>query len=158
MYLLDTNHCSRLLEGDAAVVGKLEELGDVLVATCVIVQGELVFMAWKSQRPASNLRRVEEFLRDIEVLPIDDETADTYGRLKAGLLDRFGPREKARRRRARIEDVGVTENDLWIAACSVRYGLTLVSSDSDFARLGQVETLPVENWLIQEPGGEADSK
>src|SRR5438128_1954785 len=149
MYLLDTNHCSRFLEGDAGIIEKLDELGDVLVATSAVVRGELIFMAWKSQQTASNLHRVEEFLQDIEVYPIDDETANTYGRLKAGLLDRFGPKEKAKRRRARIEDVGITENDLWIAASAKRHGLTLVSSDSDFERIGQVENLLLENWLSQ---------
>ena len=54
MYLLDTNHCSQLLEKYPTVTRKLSDLGDVIVGTCVIVQGELVFGAsiseqWKNK-------------------------------------------------------------------------------------------------------------
>ncbi len=38
MCLLDTNHCSRLLQGYSAIVRKLRELGESPVATCIIVR------------------------------------------------------------------------------------------------------------------------
>ena len=57
MYLLDTNHCSHLLNSHPKVVQKLEELGDTLVATCVIVRGELIFMAFRSEQKAIKIAR-----------------------------------------------------------------------------------------------------
>jgi tRNA(fMet)-specific endonuclease VapC len=45
MYMLDTNHCSRLLAGDAQVLGHITRIDLRQLATCVIVRGELMFMA-----------------------------------------------------------------------------------------------------------------
>lgn len=148
-YLLDTNHCSFLLKGHPGLIRKMRELGDVPAATCVIVQGELVFMAHRSDHPSANEERVRQFLRGIEVLPLDADTADRYGRLKAAVIKRFGPRERVRRRRAHLIELGFQENDLWIAAIAQRYGLTLVTADSDFARLSRLGDITVENWLAE---------
>jgi tRNA(fMet)-specific endonuclease VapC len=148
-YLLDTNHCSFLLKGHPSLIRKMDDLGDAPAATCVIVEGELVFMAHKSDHPSANAQRVSQFLRGIEVLPLDRDTADRYGELKAAVLERFGPREKARRKRTRLAELGFQENDLWIAAVAQRHGLTLVSADSDFARLSRLSDIAVENWLAE---------
>ncbi len=151
MYLLDTNHCSYLLDNHPIVVQKFAELGNEDTAvTCVIVQGELVYMAQKSERKAENLRRVEQFLEQIEIYPISEETADIYGKLKAAIIDHFGPKEKAQRRRVTIEKLGFQENDLWIAAIAKCHGFTIVSTDSDFERIKEVEELFVENWLLSD--------
>ena len=148
-YLLDTNHCSFLLKGHPSLIRKMDDLGDAPAATCVIVEGELVFMAHKSDHPSANAQRVSQFLRGIEVLPLDRDTADRYGELKAAVLERFGPREKARRKRTRLAELGFQENDLWIAAVAQRHGLTLVTADSDFARLSRLSDIAVENWLAE---------
>jgi tRNA(fMet)-specific endonuclease VapC len=150
MYLLDTNHCSRLLQGHPAIINKLQELGEAPIATCVIVRGELIFMAHKSERKAENLHQVYQLLNEILVYSIDDKTADIYGKLKATILDRFGPKDKAQRRKAETTKLGFSENDLWIAAVAKRYGLTIVSSDSDFERLKEVEELSLEKWWSPE--------
>ncbi len=128
---------------------KLEELGDAPAVTCVIVEGELAYMAHKSGHPAANEERVHQFLRGIEVLPVNAETADSYGRLKAAIAARFGPKEKAKRRRTAVAKLGFQENDLWIAAITWRYGLTLVTADSDFTRLSRLGDIPVVNWLAE---------
>lgn len=127
----------------------MDDLGDAPAATCVIVQGELVFMAHKSDHPSANAQRVSQFLRGIEVLPLDRDTADRYGELKAAVIERFGPSEKARRKRTRLAELGFQENDLWIAAVAQRHGLTLVTADSDFARLSRLSDIAVENWLAE---------
>ncbi len=145
-YLLDTDHCSRFLDGHPVIVRRMSERSDALVATCVIVLGELVFMAQRSERRETNLLRVHKFLKAIGVCPVDEETADIYGRLKADILDRFGPREKAKRRKTRIETLGFSDNDVWIAAIAECRGLILVSADSDFERISQVGGFAVERW------------
>jgi len=146
VYLLDTNHCGKRLSGHPGISRKLRSLGDVLVATCVVVRGELVYMAEKSANPAENRAVVERFLDDIEVFPIDDKTADAYGELKAAIIARFGPREKAKLRRIDIEKLGFRENDLWIAAVAKRHGFAVVSADSDFRRMQLAGDLDVETW------------
>ncbi|AUB42514.1 putative nucleic acid-binding protein, containings PIN domain [Nostoc flagelliforme CCNUN1] len=39
MYLLDTNHCSFLIEGDLKVVNNFRERSEVIIATSAIVVG-----------------------------------------------------------------------------------------------------------------------
>ena len=146
MYLLDTNHCSKILSGHSGISRKLKLLGEVRIATCVVVQGELVYMAEKSANPADNRETVAHFLDDIEVFPVDEKTANVYGKLKAALIARFGPREKAKLRRIDIGRLGFRENDIWIAATASRHGLTIVTADSDFRRMQQAVDLDVESW------------
>lgn len=146
MYLLDTNHCSRLLQGHPIIVKKLQELGSVPIATCVVVRGELIFMAQKSARKTENLHHVHQFLNDILVYPIDEESADIYGKLKSDLLNYFGPKEKAQRRKVQTTKLGFSENDLWIAAIAKRYALTIVSADNDFERMKEVSAISTEQW------------
>jgi tRNA(fMet)-specific endonuclease VapC len=150
MYLLDTNHCSHLLNSHPKVVQKLEEMGDTLVATCVIVRGELIFMAFRSEQKATNLERLANFFQEIKIYPIDEMAADIYGEIKSAVYDRFGPREKAKRKKTKLETLGFSENDLWIAAVAMRHGLTVVSADSDFQRLQEVAKLSSETWWSPE--------
>lgn len=147
MYLLDTNHCSCLIQGHPVILRRLAELGDQPVATCVIVRGELLFMAHNSEQQAANLQLIETFLSEIYIFAIDNAVADTYGQLKADLLKRFGPKEKAKRRKSKVEQFGVSDNDLWIAAIAKCYDLIVVSADSDFVRIKEVANFQLEQWL-----------
>jgi tRNA(fMet)-specific endonuclease VapC len=149
MYLLDTNHCSRIIFGDARLVDQLAEKArtNTPVYTCAIVRGELVFMAEKSEQRESNLAEVESFFEDISIYPIDQDTATVYGQLKAAIINHFGPKEKSKRRRVRVEELGIHENDLWIAAVALQYALVVVSEDSDFQRIKELSALQLESWL-----------
>ena len=147
MYLLDTNHCSAIILGQPNVIQRVNEVGEDNIFTCVIVQGELTFMMEKSQRRETNLAQLAQFLEDIRIYRLTEETATIYGQIKVALFNQFAPKEKSKRRRTKITDLGFDENDIWIAAVAVQNNLTIVSRDSDFLRIQQVKNLSVESWI-----------
>lgn len=146
MRLIDTNCCSLILAGDVSTLRRAEDVGDDNFATSVIVQGELLNMAYFSEQKEKNLARVRDFLQDSAVYLVDEETAQTYGELKANLLNYYGPKERAKRRRTTIAHIGFSDNDLWIAATALQHGLIIVSSDSDFQRIHDARSLNLEDW------------
>lgn len=147
MYLLDTNHCSAIILGESNVIRRITEVGELNIATCVIVQGELTYMIENSVQRETNLASLTEFIEDIRVYGVTEDTANIYGQLKAALMRQFGPQEKSKRRKTKVTDLGFDENDLWIAAIALQNCLTVVSADSDFQRIQQVRTFSVESWL-----------
>ena len=147
MYLLDTNHCSFILEGEATVIENFRSQATVTVATSVIAAGELRFMAQNSQQRTANLLKVQAFLQRIEIYPIDLAIANIYGEFKAELIRQFVPKERSRRKTTQLIELGMSENDLWIAATALCHSLTVVSSDSDFERMREVREFSLESWV-----------
>ena len=147
MYLLDTNHCSRIIFGESNLIRQLQEHIGLGVATSVIVQGELLYMVQKSSQQQANLHFVRAFLQTIDLYPINGEVANVYGSLKGEIIKHFGPKDKAKRRKFTVQDLGFSDNDLWIASTALYYNLTVVSGDSDFQRIQQVQALALESWL-----------
>lgn len=147
MYLLDTNHCSGAILGNSNIINRLATLDNTLVATCVIVQGELIDMAERSRARENNLALVQRFLQGIYIYNVDETTATLYGQLKASLFNQFAPKEKSKRRKTKMTHLGFDENDLWITAIALQHNLTIVSADSDFQRIRTVKALSVESWL-----------
>jgi tRNA(fMet)-specific endonuclease VapC len=147
MYLLDTNHCSAAILGNENLLHRIAEVENTLVTTCVIVQGELVDMAERSQRREDNLALIYRFLQGIYIYNIDASTATIYGQLKAALFNQFAPKDKNKRRKTKVTDLGFDENDIWIAAIALRNNLTVVSLDSDFLRIQQVRSFSLLSWI-----------
>jgi tRNA(fMet)-specific endonuclease VapC len=108
MYLLDTNHCSLIFLKNQTVLDYIQEVGETDIATTIITVGELTYMAENSSYKEENLTRIEQF--------IDDVTAKIYGQIKAGLINKFGPKQKTKRQITKITELGFDENDVWIAA------------------------------------------
>lgn len=88
---------------------------------------------------------------------IDIHTANKYGELRALLFDKYAPKEK-RKKNLRPEqlvdpitslELGIQENDLWIAAQAITRNLTLVTNDK-LNRIRKVAggELHIENWTI----------
>jgi len=147
VFLLDTDHCSRLLESDPDVTAQVEANSASPMATSVITEGELLFMAQGSRETTANVKRVSELLMGIRIYQVDSATAAIYGKLKADLYDRFGPKERAKRRRTTITQLGFGDNDLWIASIALQNGLIVVSKDTDFPRIREVRNLQLASWM-----------
>jgi predicted nucleic acid-binding protein len=100
------------------------------VATTVVTLAELhagVLAAKTSETRAQRLVTLEA-VADIETLPVDDDAARMWARLRIHLAETG--------RRVRI-------NDLWIAAIAASRGLPVVTQDEDFAALDGAVNLTV---------------
>ena len=146
MYLLDSTHCIMIMSNKESVLQRIESLIDTPISTCSVVIGELFFGAYKSDQTQRNVQLVEQFFNKMHIYLIDNETARIYGRIKAGIIDYFGPKDKNQRRIAKTEKMGFRDNDMWISAVAIQHDLTVVSADSDFQRLKLIEDLEVETW------------
>lgn len=86
---------------------------------------------------------------------LDKHTAIEYGKLRAKLFEKFGPKDMKRKglRPEQLVDpatslqLQIQENDLWIVAQAIRYGLTLVTHDKMTGIKGVAGSqLRIENW------------
>ena len=115
-YLLDTNHCSYIINGDSQVIEALKNRASSTISVSIITYAELLYMAEKSGRVSENRKVVEALLTDVDVYLINEATAVTYSRLKASLFNCFAPKEKAKRRNVNASSLGFTDHDLWIVS------------------------------------------
>ena len=77
------------------------------------------------------MRRIEQFLSSVPVLPIDVPADDRYGNIRAG---------------PEASGLPIGSNDLLIAAHAHTWGATMVTVNiGEFRR---VPGLNVENWLV----------
>ncbi len=146
-YLLDANHCFRLIARDTRMLAALKQRPLERLVTSVVVAGELRYGALISERLIENSLAVEDFLGRIDQVAISPAISQVYADLKAGLLLKLGPKDRSKRRSFALTKLGFTDNDLWIAASALEREAVVVSEAPDFRRMATVESLNVENWL-----------
>jgi tRNA(fMet)-specific endonuclease VapC len=125
-FLLDTNIVIALWANDEAVTHQLAAASEIFIP--IIVLGELYYGARKSVWSAKNIARIDEFAAQNSVVLCDVTTAQQYGEVKNALRAKGRP---------------IPENDLWIAALSLQYGLTLVTRDDHF---NTIAGLQIATW------------
>ena len=125
-YLFDTNIVIALFAKDPSVQDRMKGATEVFVPATVL--GELYYGAQKSKHIQENLERINNFAKDNVVIACTTETAKLYGEIKNQLRKKGRP---------------IPENDIWIAAISKQYHLTLVSRDAHF---NEIEEFPIEEW------------
>ncbi|NJL61695.1 MAG: type II toxin-antitoxin system VapC family toxin [Methylacidiphilales bacterium] len=123
-YLLDTNILIALFADEVAVKNNLAQANEVFIPSFAI--GELCYGARKSGRTQANLARVDELVANSTVLGCDAETARQYGEVKNKL---------------RLKGRPLPENDIWIAALALQYGLILVTRDAHFQEVENLQTV-----------------
>lgn len=83
-YLLDTNICIYMFKGQYGLPERISAIGFDEFAISEITLAELIFGAYKSNQTERNRAVVDEFSRNIAVLPIIG-ALDFYGSEKARL-------------------------------------------------------------------------
>ena len=95
---------------------------------CPVVEGELLYGALGSARVGENLAQVTNLISLGQRMVLDHGIAAEYARLRNDL---------------RVRGRMIPDNDIWIAACAIAEGATLVTRDAHFR---EVEGLAVEEW------------
>jgi tRNA(fMet)-specific endonuclease VapC len=147
MYLLDTNHCSYIIDGQPQVIAAVSSRSESNLGISIITYAELLYMSDKSTQRERNTVAVRAFLERMDLYLLDEETAIVYSQLKIKLFDRFAPKERNKRRQSTLQNLGFGEHDLWIAATALQYHLTIVTADQDFQRISEVQPLSLESWV-----------
>lgn len=130
-WLLDTNICVYLLNGNEQLKQKILEIGVQNLAISNAVLAELYFGAYNSSKIKSNIATIESFSKHLTVISDSVESARLFGRIKADL----------KRHGKRIEDF-----DILVASIALANNLTLVTHNTiHFAR---ITDLRIEDWLV----------
>ena len=125
--VLDTNIYSDFAEGLAAVVDFLAVHGEEIFLPSIVL-GELSYGFMKGSRQAFNERKLQEFIRklQIEIIDVNQNVARKYGIIYLSLVKKGAK---------------IPINDVWIAACCMETGGTLVTRDRHFQHVEQIEAV-----------------
>jgi tRNA(fMet)-specific endonuclease VapC len=113
-YLIDTDWIIHYLNGHPDIVSRLNTLRDEGCAVSVVSLAELYEGVYSSSNPAGNESALNDFLRGVTVLGIDDETCKIFGR---------------HRGRLRAAGKMTGDFDLLIGSTGLRYELTVLTNN-----------------------------
>ncbi|MBW2335426.1 MAG: type II toxin-antitoxin system VapC family toxin [Deltaproteobacteria bacterium] len=132
--VLDTNIYSDYAEGLPAVVDFLAIHGEDIFLPAIVL-GELSYGFMKGSRQRFNERKLQKVIKklQIEIIEINHNVARKYGIIYLSLVKKGAK---------------MPINDVWIAACCMEAGGTLITKDRHFQRVDQIETICIEQVII----------
>jgi len=133
MYLFDTDAVSQVIKKNPslALIRRLASTDVEKQFTTTITVGELVYGAFKSNRPEFFIEKLERLVwPNIQILPFDEGSAKVYGRLRADLERKGTP---------------LTEPDLRIASIAMHRGLVVITGNTK--HFSKIPGLKVEDWI-----------
>jgi tRNA(fMet)-specific endonuclease VapC len=157
-YLLDTNTIGYYFGKHVNVIARIDSLPDETpMFVSAIALGEIAF--GHSLTHSTDHHRRDEFDRFINnefpkafTVNVTRHTRIYYGDLKAKLFVKFPPKSASENHPERCVDratgaeLGIDENDLWMAAQAIEHNLILVTND-EMKRIREVsDALDVEDW------------
>ena len=137
-YLLDTDSCIYLLNGNEALKKRVEKIGVYSLAVSNSVLAELYFGAYNSKKVEENLKRIELFKKNLTVLSDSEESAKEFGKIKANLKSKGKI----------IEDF-----DILIASISIANHCILITNNTE--HFSRIDNLQTQNWLDKNSSGKA---
>lgn len=128
-FLLDSDICSAHLRRPGPVFQRLlQHSGRLAIST--ITLSDLYTWAYKQDDPQRILDKIQDFLRDVAVLPFDGDRALVLGKLRGTLLR---------------QGVTVSPVDLMIGSIALFHDLTMVTHNT--ADYRNIPGLRLEDWL-----------
>jgi tRNA(fMet)-specific endonuclease VapC len=128
-YLLDTNICIFYFKRKYNIVQQLNQVGAENCFISEITLAELIYGAECSADIAKNMAIINDFIRNIQVLPILD-AVPIYAKEKARL----------RKNGTIIDDL-----DIFIGATAIVNNITLVTDNAK--HLSRLSKIQIENWV-----------
>ena len=130
-YLLDTNHASKILEGNKSLSLKVHALRNSgsRFGISMSILGELFFAVYASKRSEKNLRQLKLFLEDVILWNYDIAAAEEFGKIQAEQKAKGKP---------------IPSIDAQIAAVARIHNVTVLTTDQHF---NFVDGLYIDNWL-----------
>lgn len=129
-YLLDTDTCIYWLNGRSSVKDKLLAAGWDQIAISVVTQAELYYGAYNSSRVTENLKRADDFIRQLPIVALHEAVLKQFGALKAEL---------------RQSGQLLPDFDLLIGSVAVVEERILVTNNTRHYQ--RIPDLKLENWL-----------
>jgi len=122
--VLDTNAWCLCDTGNEPALEALEEADPIFLP--VIVYGELYYGFRHGTRFEENRRRLDRFIDDfgVIVISVDIDVAKRFGDIFADLRNKGRP---------------IPTNDIWISACCMSVGGTLLTADRHFTEVSQID-------------------
>src|SRR6266540_3645859 len=116
--IVDTNFYAAFKKNDADAVNILRRADFIGVNTVIL--GELLAGFRCGSREDRNRQELDKFLESprVEILPIDEETAEFYAQVF---------------RELKLKGRPIPSNDLWLAATALQHGLALATYDDHFS-------------------------
>ena len=149
-YLLDTSVASPAWDrGDRrheTTRERLIALGRSPIFISVVTLAEVDFGLMVAPSPDPHRQEiVRENMYSYEILDINEHTAIEHAQIKATLFNRYATRDVRGRIKEKYPDqlidrvsgkeLGIQENDLWIASVAKQYNLVLVTADRGMRKL-----------------------
>ena len=127
-YLVDTDWVIHYLNGHPDIVRRLNELQSQGLGLSVISLAELYEGIYFSTDPEGNEQDLNDFLRGVNIIGIDEEACKLFGR-----------------ERGRLRKAGqlIGDFDLLIAATGLHYGLTVLTNNRQ--HFERIEGLQLES-------------
>ena len=127
MYLLDTNICIALMNGEIEARQQIRKLSIDEIGLPAIVLAELAFGAWKAGYVARSLAKLSEVIQSYKLIHFDEAAAMQYGRIRADLQRAGTP---------------IGPNDYLIAATALALDATLITRN-----VREFERVPGLRWI-----------
>ena len=131
--VLDTNIYIDFAAGVQETVEFIAANGEYLFLPSIVI-GELEYGFMKGQRRQLNERKLQQFINRlrVDIIPVDADVARKYASIYLSL---------------RAQGTKIPINDVWIAACCMEAGGTLLTRDTHFQHVDQIETVVLPSYV-----------
>ena len=125
--VLDTNIYCDYAEGIPNIVDYMAVHGQDIFLPSIVI-GELTYGFMKGRRQKFNERKLQEFIKklQVEIIDVNRNVSRKYTLIYLSLV-----------RKGKIIPI----NDVWIAACCMEVGGTLLTRDRHFQHVDQIESI-----------------